>query len=159
VVTSLTGSALLALSAVLAWAVVPFFQSGTDQPVYPTSLTLPGLILGGSSGPQPRLGLVLVVLAVATAFLVVVGPTRRSLDLFRRALGVVALALAILFVVRFGEVTQGADQRFRPPAGLRAGIYVCVAGAALTIAAGRRLRPAEPPRPLGAGDDPARSSA
>lgn len=139
-VLALAGAALLALSAVLAWAVQPLFGGDVEQAIYPTGLSLPRLIVGGPAGEHPRLGLLLVVLAIAAAFLVFANPARRTFDLVRRALGVAALVLAVLFVVRFSQV-GGVEPRFQPPAGLRAGFYVCLAGALVSIAAGRSPRP------------------
>jgi hypothetical protein len=138
-ILALVGAALVALSAVLAWAVQPFFGTGPPQGIYPSGLSLPRLILGGPAGEQPRLGLVLVVLAIGAVFLLLANPSRRSLDLGRRALGVVVVALSALFYVRLAEVS-GLPAEFEPPGSLRVGFYVAVAGGLLTIFAGRSLR-------------------
>jgi hypothetical protein len=138
-ILALVGAAMVALSAVLAWAIQPFFGSGTAQGIYPSSLSLPRLIKGGFAGDQPRLGLVLVVVAIAAVFLLLANPNRRSLDMGRRVLGLIVLALAVLFYVRFAQIS-GVPDRFEPPGSLRAGFYVGVAGGLLTILTGRSLR-------------------
>jgi hypothetical protein len=138
-ILALVGAALVALSAVLAWAVQPLFGSGPPQGIYPSGLSLPRLILGGPAGDQPRLGLVLVVLAIGAVFLLLANPNRRSFDLGRRALGVVVLALAVLFYLRLAQVS-GLPAEFDPPGSLRAGFYVGMAGGLLTILTGRSLR-------------------
>jgi hypothetical protein len=139
-ILALAGSALLALSTVLAWAVQPFFGSDIQQGLYPSGISLPRLILGGTAGDQPRLGLVLTLLAIGAAFLLVAGPTRRSFDLVRRGLGVAVVAVAVLFFVRFGQAAEGAPEAFQLPGGLRAGFYVGLAGGLVTILTGRPLR-------------------
>jgi hypothetical protein len=67
-----------------------------------------------------------------------------ALDVFRRALGVAAVALAVLFVVRFTQQGTGAASGFQAPGAFRAGLYVCILGGVITVVSGRRPGRSEP---------------
>jgi hypothetical protein len=66
-----------------------------------------------------------------------------ALDVFRRALGVAAVALAVLFVVRFTQQGTGASG-FQAPGAFRAGLSVCILGGVITVVSGRRPGRSEP---------------
>lgn len=149
VVVAFAGSGLVAISISLAWAVQPFQQ---DVGLFPVSVSLPRLLSRGAGGAIPSLAFVVMILALLAAALVLVGE-RSAVEVLRRGLGVLILALVALFGFRYAQAVEGLPPQFPSfPGGLRAGFYLAVAGAALTVATGRPLR--SPKGPVAAGEPP-----
>ncbi len=145
VFVALAGSALAAISVSLAWAVQPGPQ---EVGLYSVNISIPRLISRGATGNIPYLGFVVVTLAVLAAILVGV-VTRRWVDLVRRGLGVIAVALVALFGFRYFQALEGFPPEVASfPGSLRAGFYLAAVGSLLMVLGGRSLRaPAPPPAP------------
>ena len=139
---ALAGSAALAVSTALAWAVNPYDPASTLS-VYPSTVPLPPLIRAGAPGMIPTLGFVLVTLAVLSAGLAPLGARSLMLDLLRRFLGLLALALPVLFARRYLESLEIVGGLSLPDA-LRLGFYLAIVGSLLIALGGRWGRRAEP---------------
>jgi hypothetical protein len=146
VILALAGSALAAISVSLAWAVQP----PQDVGLYSVNISIPRLISRGATGDIPYLGFVVVTLAVLAAALVGVG-TQRWVDVVRRVLGLIELALVALFGFRFFQALEGFPPDVASfPASLRMGFYLALAGGLLMVFGGRSLR-ARTPEPPSSG--------
>ena len=134
---ALAGSALAAISVSLAWGIQPAPQ---EVGLYVVNVSIPRLISRGASGNIPFLGFVVVTLAILAAPLVAV-ETSRWVELVRRALGVIVLALVVLFGYRYRQALEGLPPDLASfPGSLRVGFYLALAGSLFMALGGRSLR-------------------
>jgi xanthine/uracil permease len=127
----------MALSGAFAWAVQPF---ASDFPIHAAQVPLPFLILGRAAVRLPTVAHAVIPIALA-CMLLAAWPRRSGLlEATRRALGVIVVALGVLFVVRLSAVFQEASVI----TGLRAGWYLAAVGSVLTVVATAHPREAAP---------------
>jgi hypothetical protein len=132
----LAGSAATALSSVLTWANQPYVPF--DNPLYPVQFSVPALINSQSVARIPTVALVLLVFGGLTAVLAPITPLGRWVDPLRRVLGLIVIALCVLFVIRYSAIYDGGFGT-ELIGDLRAGFYLAGIGG-LLVAGGGRLR-------------------